>query len=130
MHPVRYFFVDQVPLTANNKVNRAMLKEVAQPAEVTVSPAQHAPASEVETIVAEMLEGILKHSVSDLEQSFFEMGASSLIIIQLHTLVNTRYPDRVSFQDFFDHPSIRKIAKLIESEPDVQTENEVEVIDI
>jgi amino acid adenylation domain-containing protein len=130
MHPAKYLFINRLPLTANGKVNRAMLKKVIQPDDSEPRAGMTAEGSDVERTIAQMLEGVLKEPVTDLDCSFFDMGASSMLIVQLHGLVNQRYPDRVTFQDFFDNPSVRGLARCIEGTRTPQAPDVTEVIEL
>ena len=130
MHPAKYLFVTSLPLTANGKVNRAMLEKMIHPDDSEPRAGMAAECSDVERAIAQMLEEVLKEPAPDLDRSFFDMGASSMVIVQLYGLVNQRYPDRVTFQDFFDNPSVRGIARCIEGVRAPQPREVTEVIEL
>jgi hypothetical protein len=86
--------------------------------------------STLERDVARMFEEALQRPVIDLDDSLFEMGASSLVLVQLHEIVNQKYPDRLTFQDYFDNPSVRKLARCIEGAATATGSPATEVIEL
>jgi amino acid adenylation domain-containing protein len=130
MHPARYLFLDHVPLTSNHKVDRSKLRHHVRRVEEEPAADRNGVRSETEQVIAAMLEGILERPVSDLGRSFFEMGVSSLIIVRLYALINARYPERVSFQNLFDHASVREIGSLVDRHQQASATRAVEVVDL
>jgi hypothetical protein len=61
-----------------------------------------------------MLAGVLQQPVTDVDASLFDLGATSMALVQLHELVNGRYPGRLTFQDYFDFPTVRGLARRLE----------------
>jgi hypothetical protein len=130
MHPARYLFLERVPLTGNEKVDRSKLRHHVRAQDADATPGRVRTAnSEMEREIAAMLEGVLDRPAPDVERSFFETGISSLIIVRLYALINARYPDRIRFQDLFDHPSIRGVARLLDARQEATERRAIEVVD-
>jgi len=51
-----------------------------------------------------------KISVTD---NIFDIGTSSLKLAQIHERIDELYPDMVELGDFFDYPTIEKLASFI-----------------
>ena len=50
----------------------------------------------------------------DLDESLFDIGASSLKLIAIHERIERHWPGLVDVTDIFDHPSIAALARFIE----------------
>jgi len=51
----------------------------------------------------------------DVEESLFDIGASSLKLIAIHERIERLYPGLVDVTDIFEHPSVRALSAFIES---------------
>ena len=47
--------------------------------------------------------------------NLFDLGASSLKLIELHEGIDRAYPGQVDLTELFDHPTIADLARFIES---------------
>lgn len=47
------------------------------------------------------------------EDDFFEIGGSSLQLVRIYKQINERYPGKIKVNDFFAHPTIRKLKQLL-----------------
>ena len=50
-----------------------------------------------------------------LDDNLFEVGASSLVLIQIHEEVDRDHPGVVDLTELFDHPTIRALAAHLDS---------------
>jgi aryl carrier-like protein len=50
-----------------------------------------------------------------LDDNLFEVGASSLVLIQIHEEVDRDHPGVVDLTELFDHPTIRTLAAHLDS---------------
>jgi len=50
----------------------------------------------------------------DVDDNLFEVGASSLTLIQIHEKLDELYPGAVDLTELFDFPSVSQLAKHLE----------------
>ncbi|MBM9488983.1 amino acid adenylation domain-containing protein [Pseudomonas sp. ICBG1301] len=81
MVPVAYVRLDQLPLTANGKLDRKALPEPDQDA--MLSRGYEAPQGEVETTLAQIWAEVLKLEQVGRHDNFFELGGHSLLAVGL-----------------------------------------------
>ncbi|MGY2372553.1 amino acid adenylation domain-containing protein [Pseudomonas sp. SDO5201_S390] len=81
MVPVAYVRLDNLPLTANGKVDRKALPEPGL--ESVLSRGYEAPVGEVETALAQIWADVLKLEQVGRHDNFFELGGHSLLAVGL-----------------------------------------------
>lgn len=114
MIPAAFMALDDLPLTANGKVDKKALPEP----DFTVLFGQYvAPETATENalvlILAELL-GLGSEKVS-VAANFFELGGNSLLLIRLVTQINNRFNLSVKVNQLFDKQNVQQIAKFIDS---------------
>ncbi|MEU7894919.1 amino acid adenylation domain-containing protein [Nonomuraea sp. NPDC049152] len=111
MVPETVVGIDELPLTANGKVDRQALVVPAEPAEPT---SYEAPATEIEKLIAEVWAGMLQVERVGRHDHFFELGGDSLTamrtVVHLRKALDVEIPIRV----IFDSPTLKGIASVIE----------------
>ena len=132
--PSVFVLLDELPLTANGKIDRKALKNM-QNAEAQVS-VQDGSESGTEKKVKEIWERILKRPATGLDINFFEMGGTSLHMIQMSSQLEKEFHKSVTVVDLFTYTTIRSISAYLDgkqekdsSEPEVSeksTENSQE----
>ncbi len=65
---------------------------------------------QIQTIVAAALQG----KRVDLHDNLFEIGASSLNLIEIHENLDRDYPGLVDLTELFDYPTIAELAQHLE----------------
>jgi acyl carrier protein len=87
----------------------------AVPAAPVQLTAPAAAAGEIERSLAGIWEQILgeEGSGADVNESFFELGGNSLMMIQLITRINLELGWKIPVKDAFESPTIRHLATLI-----------------
>ncbi len=126
MVPAAYVSLDALPLTANGKVDRRALP--APGADALLTTEYQAPATALETRLAELWSPVLDVDRIGRHDSFFELGGHSLSAIRLVSLL--RKADLpVTLAELFRFPSVAALAGLIESRTAVPTQ-EPEVITV
>jgi acyl carrier protein len=50
----------------------------------------------------------------DIDENLFDVGASSLTLIQIHEQIDEAFPDLVDLTELFDFPTISALAKHLE----------------
>lgn len=112
MVPASIVFLDALPLSANGKVDREALPR--PDAAAPVHEAGAAPASEVEKIIAAVVEAVLEQPGLGLDSNFFDLGANSVHLVQIHRKLQETLARAFPLVDLFQNPSIRRLAAFLE----------------
>ncbi|MFJ9817512.1 amino acid adenylation domain-containing protein [Streptomyces sp. NPDC101151] len=121
--PSRIMFLDALPLTANGKLDRrALPKPVdhgstqptpAEDAPTDLGPAQAGPTPTEERLAALWAE-VMRRDGIGLDDDFFDLGGHSLRATQIVSRIRRSFSVDFSISTFFDAPSIRAQAKIID----------------
>jgi aryl carrier-like protein len=71
--------------------------------------------SDLETRLQGICEGALPGKRIDLHDNLFDIGASSLKLIEIHENIDREFPGLIDLTELFDHPTIADLAKHLES---------------
>jgi amino acid adenylation domain-containing protein len=124
MVPLFFIQVDEIPLTANGKIDKKALPEpVSLIGEDYVPPRSNIEKDLVE-IWSEVLE--LDKQVIGIETSFFDLGGNSLSIIKMNAQVKKAFNRDISLATMFRLPDIKSLANYLKEEyVNVQVSDEV-----
>ncbi|GIQ70288.1 hypothetical protein XYCOK13_31120 [Xylanibacillus composti] len=114
MVPTSFVLLEELPLSANGKVDRKALGALAKAGARTAGRKRAAPATELQEKLASVWEEVLGCKQVGLDDGFFELGGDSLRAIQCMNVLKERYQIDLSLQDLFDAPNIGQLARLIE----------------
>jgi acyl-CoA synthetase (AMP-forming)/AMP-acid ligase II len=118
--------VKRIPKTTSGKIQRHLLEESyvqgefdAELAELTVlREAQRGPAASSRSVIEDQLKTIVDTALEgkrvDLHDNLFEVGASSLKLIEIHENIDREYPGLVDLTELFDFPTIAELALHLE----------------
>jgi amino acid adenylation domain-containing protein len=116
--PSLFVLVDELPLTANGKVDRQRLPPPAAAGAGTgaaVNPGDRAdaalPVTALERQLAALWSEVLGTEVTSVHRSFFELGGNSLTMIQLHNRLGAALGRDVPVVDLFRHTTIAGLAE-------------------
>lgn len=113
MIPAFYVRMEKLPLTPNGKINR---KDLPEPEKAIVSEDEIIkPANEIEKTVLEIWQKILNVKSIGKNDNFFDIGGNSILLIQMHALIEKNYPGKVNVTDLFTYTTVLKLADLIEN---------------
>jgi acyl-CoA synthetase (AMP-forming)/AMP-acid ligase II/acyl carrier protein len=119
--------VKRIPKTTSGKIQRHLLEESyvdgefdADLAEVAaLRAAQRGPAhrerSELEEQLKTICDAALEGKRVDVNDNLFEVGASSLKLIEIHEQIDRLYPGQIDLTELFDFPTIAELAKHLET---------------
>jgi acyl-CoA synthetase (AMP-forming)/AMP-acid ligase II/acyl carrier protein len=119
--------VKRIPKTTSGKIQRHLLEDSyvagefdAQLAELrALRDSQRGPASTSRTAIEDRLKTIcdaaLEDKRVDLHDNLFEIGASSLKLIEIHEQIDREYPGQVDLTELFDFPTIAELATHLEA---------------
>jgi acyl-CoA synthetase (AMP-forming)/AMP-acid ligase II/aryl carrier-like protein len=115
--------VKRIPKTTSGKIQRHLLEEqlldgefAADLAEVSKHSgglqqgASTAPDS-VEARLLAICNGVLTGRKTGPDDNLFEIGASSLKLIEIHEQIDREYPNHVDLTELFDHPTVAELAR-------------------
>jgi acyl-CoA synthetase (AMP-forming)/AMP-acid ligase II/aryl carrier-like protein len=118
--------VKRIPKTTSGKIQRhlledgyidgefdAELKELAALREARRGR-QSGSLSQIEDNLRVICEAALPGKRVDVEDNLFEIGASSLKLIEIHEQIDRQYPGLVDLTELFDFPTIAQLARHLE----------------
>ncbi|GEK80346.1 non-ribosomal peptide synthetase [Agrococcus baldri] len=109
MVPSTVIALDEMPMTANGKLDRRALPT---PERSAADPAQR-PRSRTERIVVEAFAEVLGVDGVGVDEDFFAAGGHSLLATRLAALLSERLETRVSVRDVFEHPTGTALAARV-----------------
>jgi amino acid adenylation domain-containing protein len=112
MVPAVFAWLDELPLTANGKVDRAALPEPSL--EADGEDPGIAPRTPLERALAGMVCDLLGLGQVGVDQNFFVLGGHSLLGAQLIVRIRDRFGVELSLRDLFDRPTVEEIAQKVE----------------
>lgn len=112
MIPSIFVHLESFPLTPNGKVNRLALPN---PSGRLESSKYVAPSTQIETKLVNIWKELVKVEHIGIEDDFFELGGHSLLVTRLLSTIRSLFEVEVSFGNFFDHPTIKKLGEHIET---------------
>jgi len=117
--------VKRIPKTTSGKVQRHLLEksyiegefdqELAQLAALrNAHTGSQVSGSQLEGKLQAICEAALPGKRIDVTDNLFEIGASSLKLIEIHENIDREYPGLIDLTELFDHPTIQELAKHLE----------------
>ncbi len=119
--------VKRIPKTTSGKVQRHLLEQSFLAGEFdadltqlrALRAAQRAPQSgarnQIEQKLQEICDAALPGKRIGVDDNLFEVGASSLKLIEIHEQIDKEYPGKVDLTELFDYPTIAELARHLES---------------
>ncbi|MEM9921071.1 MAG: non-ribosomal peptide synthetase, partial [Bacteroidota bacterium] len=129
MVPAFFVHLQEMPLSGNGKISRKMLPAPT----IKVGTTYVAPAGQMEEDLVDMWSEILQldKQVIGVQSNFFELGGSSLKLIELNTLLNERMQLDLTVAELFRYKTIGDLVAFLQegdqSSEEYQREAEEEV---
>jgi amino acid adenylation domain-containing protein len=113
MVPSSFFFLDEMPLNPNGKVDRRALARLAPepPAERTTGGAS--ASDPVEELLAAIWAEVLHRDEVGREEDFFLIGGHSLLATQVISRVREAFRVELPLQRLFDTPTVKGLAEAV-----------------
>ncbi|HJS90024.1 MAG TPA: AMP-binding protein [Steroidobacteraceae bacterium] len=118
--------VKRIPKTTSGKIQRHLLeqsyvdgefgeelKALAMLREERRGP-ESTSRSEIEEKLRTICDAALGGRRVDVNDNLFELGASSLKLIEIHEQIDREYPGQVDLTELFDYPTIAELARHLE----------------
>jgi acyl-CoA synthetase (AMP-forming)/AMP-acid ligase II/acyl carrier protein len=119
--------VKRIPKTTSGKIQRHLLEEgyiagefAAELAELhalrsSLREPASASRSDIEEKIRNICDAALEGKKLDLHDNLFEVGASSLKLIEIHEQIDREFPGQIDLTELFDFPTIAELAAHLES---------------
>jgi acyl-CoA synthetase (AMP-forming)/AMP-acid ligase II/aryl carrier-like protein len=117
----------RIPKTTSGKVQRHVLEqayidgefdadlEALKALRETPGAAGQVSGTELEARLQSICEAALPGKRIDVNDNLFEIGASSLKLIEIHENIDRDFPGLIDLTELFDHPTIADLAKHLEA---------------
>ncbi len=117
----------RIPKTTSGKVQRHLLEQAYVDGEFDAElgelkalreaqgAASRVSGSELEARLQTICETALPGKRIDVNDNLFEIGASSLKLIEIHENIDREFPALIDLTELFDHPTIADLAKHLEA---------------
>lgn len=106
MVPTLFTFLDALPKTANDKIDRNALPAPIDDRNGLGLP----PGNAVETIISEIWQNVLGTSHIGMEEHFLELGGHSVKAAKIVSRVRDRFTVDLKFSDLFQFPTVRSLS--------------------
>lgn len=135
MMPSAYVFLDDLPLSANGKVDRNKLPTQESFLQ-TIEVGYVAPRSDIEKAIATAIREILQLEQVGVNDNFFDLGGNSLLLARYYTKLQNLLPNElqsISLIDLFKYSTISALVDRISlnkegfKSPDSSDEQKVEL---
>lgn len=113
MVPALFVRLDALPLNSNGKVDR---KALPAPVFGGGEGSFEAPEGSVAEAIAAIWRDLLQLQRVGANESFFDLGGHSLLLIRAHRLIEDRLGSGLSVIDMFQHPTVASLARRIEAQ--------------
>jgi amino acid adenylation domain-containing protein len=108
MIPAHFVILERLPLTSNGKIDRKALPLV--PTESESDSANFEPTSDLEETISTIWCEALGLPRTSADQNFFDLGASSLMVAEVHARLQQHLQQEISLVDLFQFPTVRLLA--------------------
>ncbi|MBF6170576.1 non-ribosomal peptide synthetase [Nocardia blacklockiae] len=112
--PAHLIVLDELPLSANGKVDRKALPAPDTGARRASGPAA-APRTEVQRQLAAIVGEVLGGGEIGVEDSFFDLGGNSLTAARVVARVNSAFGAGLSIRDLFESPTVAALADRLDT---------------
>jgi amino acid adenylation domain-containing protein len=126
MMPSAYVFLDALPLSANNKVDRRLLPDPS----VALSPNRPEnvmPRTDIERDLAQIVREVLGLESVGVHNTFFELGGTSVDLVKIHGKINERLGRDIRVVDLFRRPTINLLAEYLSQGDDGSALDRIEL---
>ncbi len=114
--------VSQIPKTTSGKLQRYILRQRYVNGEFdglltnySLSVSSTQPHTEIEDALLDICSSSLGGIKLERNDNFFEIGMNSLKLVEMHELIDQRFPAQLEITDFFDHPTLAQLAAFLQS---------------
>lgn len=111
MIPSFFVQLEAMPHTPNGKIDKKILPKSFGNMDTGIE--YTLPSNEVEEQILAIWESVLKSTKIGTNDSFFDLGGNSMLIIQVHAKIDKQFPSTITIPDLFIYTTIAKLAQYI-----------------
>lgn len=111
MQPNALIHMKSFPLTANGKIDRQSLPELAGERKSQNSQ----PATKMEKALIEIFEGVFQINDLDVQDNFYELNGNSLQAANIIMQINQKLHLSLSIPEFYEHATVKDLADWLAS---------------
>jgi acyl carrier protein len=123
MIPAAFVFLENLPLTANGKINRRALP-VPDTSQRNLEVDFVLPSTDTEQELADIWTEVLKLKQVGINDNFFELGGHSLLATQVISRLREVFSLDFSLRYLFENPTIAELAQKVIEQQIEQVEND------
>ncbi|HEY1348560.1 MAG TPA: amino acid adenylation domain-containing protein [Ktedonobacteraceae bacterium] len=116
MLPASFVFLDALPLSANGKVDRRALPQLASQ-DADAASSFVAPRSELEEVLAAIFADVLGVEQVGIHDNFFARGGHSLLATQVVSRIRKFLPADPALRTLFEAPTVEQLACILLRDP-------------
>lgn len=110
MIPSHIIWLKNIPLTINGKIDKTKLPKITITSKKIVKPK-----TDTQIKLSKIIENLLNITITDINQSIFNLGADSLICIQLISEIYNTFNIKIDIKNIFTHNNIYELSNFIEN---------------
>ncbi|MGH2507670.1 MAG: non-ribosomal peptide synthetase, partial [Ktedonobacteraceae bacterium] len=114
MLPSSFVFLTALPMTANGKVDRRKLPELASQVSLSADEMCVAPRTPTEAQMVTLWMDVLKLKHLSVLDDFFLVGGHSLLAVQLMTRIRAAWHIALPLRDLFAHSTVASLSERVE----------------
>ncbi|WP_435245005.1 non-ribosomal peptide synthetase [Streptomyces tendae] len=117
MVPANVLLVDELPLNANRKVDRAAVAEHVRRSGAVSGGRRHTPTagSGPEHTVAGIWQQVLHRQDVGADDNFFDLGGNSMLLLRVHRRLTEAFPDRsLAVSEMFRFTTVGDLARRLQ----------------
>ncbi|MBO0782795.1 MAG: amino acid adenylation domain-containing protein, partial [Ktedonobacteraceae bacterium] len=116
MVPEAILVLEEMPVTANGKIDRKKLSMVPTPKEAgrQIETEYMIPQTLAEEIVAGILKEVLKLDRVGIYDNFFELGGHSLLATRVASRIRGSFGVEIGVKSIFEEPTVAELARRVE----------------
>lgn len=114
--------VTQIPKTTSGKLQRYALRQSYLNGDfkeflLTIAPRPRLTQdnTEMENTLLDICASSLDGVKLERNDNFFEIGMNSLKLVEMHELIDQRFPLQLEISDLFEHPTLAQLAAFLQS---------------
>ncbi|MCK4258970.1 MAG: AMP-binding protein [Halanaerobiales bacterium] len=119
MVPGFFMQLDEIPLTANGKVDKKVLP-LPERSRRRSGATYVAPENDMEIKIAEIWKEMLGIDQVGVNDSFFDLGGNSLDVIQVSSKMKEDFEKDISVVTIFTYPTVRKLSEFLKAENEIK----------
>jgi acyl carrier protein len=120
MVPANFVFLASLPLTANGKIDRNALPAPLATEGYSAGTVLERPANELENLIAQVWKDALGVDQVGVNENFFDLGAHSLMVAEVHAQLQQLLGRELSLVDLFQFPTVLALANHLGGAEKVQ----------